>query len=216
MSRLVHTTRDHQPYLAPEELAAALAVCNVRDRALFYTMFELALRAGEPGMLRRDAWNPKRREIKVLRLKGSISATRGTTAALDSILRAWDEVRPASTWLFPGRDPVGPRGLARDSVRDLWRRAAERAQLSPRAAYVHILKHTRGTLLSSAGVKREAIAEEMGHKMATSTDRYLKVTEADRAKAQSATENIASLVLGSGENSEDSDKDGRNQGGKHR
>lgn len=188
-------TFDHQPYLTVEELRTALAACDARDRALFAAMVELAMRAGEPGLLRRTDWRDGRHEVYVRRLKGSKNGTLACSDELDRALRAWEAERPASAWLFPGRDRAGPRGLGRDTVRELWEQAATRAGLSPRARYVHILKHTRGTLLSAAGVKREAIGEAMGHAMLTSTDRYLKVTPEDRDRLHRVSAAIAAKVL---------------------
>lgn len=167
------THLDHQTHLTVGEVSALLKHCSSRDYALFFLMYELALRRSEPGLITRSHWTGS--EMYVTRKKGSLSKTRPLSLKLQKALKAWDAKRRAtSSWLFPGSRAGGMTG---EGVRSAFRTACLRAGLSNRADYPHILKHSRCTHLVEAGASREYIKEVAGHAMATSTDRYFHLTE---------------------------------------
>lgn len=189
--RKIRKRLDHQPFLSLQELRRLLGICFTRDRALFAAMYEFGLRASEPGRLRRQSYTGE--SIYVERVKGSRSGTRPVSQRLRTLLDLWLPGAPKSPWLFPGRDLA--KGLSMEGVRAAFRAAAARAGLSTRADYPHILKHSRATHLVSAGASRTYIQDVLGHTMASSTDRYFHLTEAERRAGDAASNDLIRQLL---------------------
>lgn len=194
MSRPIRKRRDRQLFLTLDELAKLLQVCNLRDRALFLLMYSLALRRAEPGLLRRKDYNARRGEITVVRQKGSISGTVRVSPEVQTALAEHLAAAPPSEFLFPGNDG----GLSGEAVKCAFKTACERAGLPARAAYPHILKHSRCTHLVDNGATREYVKFAAGHARASSTEFYFHLTERMRREGDEAGDKLLRQITKKG------------------
>ena len=182
--------RDHQRYLTVEELRRILDGCGSRDKALFFCMYELALRASEPGHLRWEDLQDGR--IHVRRGKGSNPGEFSVSKQLLDALQALPQPHDGPT--FPGRGQG--RGLSRFGVSVLWIAACRRAGISARAAYPHILKHTRCTHLADAGVEQKIRMHSAGWRSSGTADRYTHLTPRMVAEGERITAEAMRLIGG--------------------
>jgi integrase len=182
--------RDHQRYLTVEELRRILAACNPRDKALFLCVYELALRASEPGCLR---WEDlKGGRIHVRRGKGSDPGEFAVSKQLQDAIGALPQ--PHDGPIFPGRG--SGTGLSRFGVSALWIAACRRAGISERAWYPHILKHSRCTHLADAGVAQKVRMHIAGWRSSGTADRYTHLTPRMVAEGERITAEAMRLIGG--------------------
>jgi len=93
-------------------------------------------------------------------------------AALDII----DEL-PEGKWLIPGRN----LGDHLKNPHKVWKRILKHAGL-PLETRIHDLRHTAGSLAHDAGLSQKQIQILLGHKQASTTERYLHGRKGDGAK----------------------------------
>lgn len=86
------------------------------------------------------------------------------------------KAQPASEWLIPGRTAGEPM----QSPYGAWRTIKERAGI-PTTMRLHDLRHTAGSLGHLAGLSQLQIAEMLGHRQLSTTERYLHGVTGDRA-----------------------------------
>lgn len=86
------------------------------------------------------------------------------------------EAQPAGEWLIPGRTSGEPMR----SPYGAWRTIKARAGI-PASLRLHDLRHTAGSLGHMAGLSQRQIAEMLGHRQLSTTERYLHGVTGDRA-----------------------------------
>ena len=167
-------------YLTEEEIKALFKAIgdNVRDQAMFHTIYYRGLRASEVGMIRLEDYRADAGRLLFRRLKGS----RGGEYPLMPTERTWMNrwvrergIRPGP--LFPSRNH---RGISRWQIRRLMREYCQKAGISPEKAHPHALKHSCGTHLSDHGTDIALIQDHLGHKEIGNTKRYVEISNKRR------------------------------------
>jgi site-specific recombinase XerD len=167
-------------YLTTEEITAFFKVItDLRDRALFRTIYHRGLRAHEPGRLRLSDFHARDGRLLVARGKGS---TGGEYRLCDEELRSLRAyvryVRGVSAGpLFLSRNG---RALGRVQIWRLMQRYCKAAGIDPQKAHPHALKHSCGTHLAERGEDLLEIQDHMGHKNAANTRIYIDTTNKKR------------------------------------
>ncbi len=167
------------PYLTFDEMKRLLAaIKSKRDYALFLIAYRHGLRASEVGMLHVDDVELKRGRIQIRRLKGSHSGIHpmrpDEVKAVKAMLKHRDVLSPT---LFLSRlsQPISRRMLD-----VLIKNYATEAGIPQPKRHFHILKHSAGTHLSSAGADLRVIQDWLGHVNVQNTDGYTQITNKKR------------------------------------
>lgn len=177
--------------LEPEELLALLKTAKAHS-AKAHAMVLMAVRHGmrcsEVTGLRLGHLDLKTRQIRVERLKGSLTTVQMLERHPGQPLL--DEVRVLGTWLRErpndGSDYVfnsshGGR-LDRSSFYRLWRALAQAAELPTEKQHPHVAKHTLGSLLARQNASAFMVRQALGHKAISSSLVYSQVSDADASK----------------------------------
>lgn len=151
------------------------ALDDLRQRAIFLTIFCAGLRLGEACRLEVSDVDPERRQIKIRSSKGKKDRyTILFRENLEVLELYMSHYRPEKFLFFPLARP-GQRMNAR-RVQEMFSRAKQRAGITKRAT-VHTLRHTFATRMLGNGVNLLVIQRLLGHSSIMSTMRYLHLTE---------------------------------------
>lgn len=156
-------------FLTPEQVETFFAVItDIRDKALFCTMYHYGLRVGEAVLLRLQDVDIGGGQIYIRREKGGISGTRPLFRNTKHHLKAYLEVRqPTGSALFTSRQG----GLHRSRTQQLFRKYVQAAGL-PRRYPVRALRHSTFVHLLAAGLDVEFIQEHLGLQQVQNVIRY--------------------------------------------
>lgn len=127
------------------------------------------------------------RERMLLNLPDSKTGRRRivlSKAAMDII-----DKLPEGKWLIPGRS----LGQHMKNPHKVWKRILKHAGL-PLELRIHDLRHTAGSLAHDAGLTQKQIQILLGHKQASTTERYLHGRKGDNAKV---VDTLASVITSS-------------------
>lgn len=166
-------------YLTKEEVDRFLAAIprgNLRDRLLFDLIYRYGLRRAEAALLRRDQLADLSR-LWVARLKGGVSGAYPLHASTQRLLSAHLAANgnEESPYLFPSPQTHGA-ALSTSTIRLLFRRYAEAAELPRDRWRVHVLRHSIAVHLMNAGSDVADVQDWLGHRSITSTMVYARVT----------------------------------------
>jgi len=166
-------------FLTQEETKRLLAaIKSKRDYALFLIAYRHGLRASEIGLLEVDDIDLKQFTIFIRRLKGSHSGIHPIRPDEAKAVKAMLKERKAdSPYLFLSRlsQPISRRMLD-----VLMKNYATEAGIPQPKRHFHILKHSAGTHLSSAGADLRVIQDWLGHVNVQNTDGYTQITNKKR------------------------------------
>jgi site-specific recombinase XerD len=173
--------REKYVYLTKREVDLFFAqITNLRDRALFGTMYYFGLRASEVGLLLREYVNFRTRRIYIPRLKGGIPGEKVMTIDCRHLLQSYlQSRRDTLPYLFPSRNS---RPISRKRIDALFRRYATQAGLPPHKRHSHCLRHSIATHLLDAGQSLEYVQDHLGHKSIKSTGVYARISDAKRER----------------------------------
>ena len=161
-------------------------ITDLRDRALFGTMYYFGLRASEVGLLLREHVNLRTRRIYIPRLKGGIPGEKVMTADCRRLLQSsLQSRRDALPYLFPSRNA---RPISRKRIDALFRHYARQAGLPPHKRHSHCLRHSIATHLLDAGQSLEYVQDHLGHRSIKSTGVYAKISDAKRERVAAQIE----------------------------
>jgi site-specific recombinase XerD len=188
-----------QPKRLPEILSRTevgrffAAIPNVKHRTVLMTMYAAGLRVLEALHLQVRDVDSARQCLRVAQGKGQQDRYTLLPPTLLAQLRAyWRETRPASSWLFPGRDPT--RSLDATAVQRQCGPAARAARLAKRVT-THTMRHCFATHLLEAGTDLRTIQHLLGHHSLQTTAVYLHVVT-PRAGGTPSTDLLASAAVG--------------------
>ena len=156
---------------------------NLRDLALFKTMFVLGLRVQETVNLKLQDVEDYGDclGVKVHRVKSGVSREYDLNEDTSRLLRRWLKARSklensgANLFLFPGSE--GSRSLSRSTIQKAFKRYAERAGIrtGEEDFGVHVLRHSTAIYLLQKGWNLKDIKRRLGHSALASTMVYLEL-----------------------------------------
>jgi type 1 fimbriae regulatory protein FimB len=173
--------REKYTYLTTREVNLLFAqITDLRDCALFGTMYYFGLRASEVGLLLREYVNFRTRRIYIQRLKGGVPGEKVMTADCRRLLQRYlQSRRDALPYLFPSRNN---QPISRKRIDALFRHYATQAGLPPHKRHSHCLRHSIATHLIDAGQSLEYVQDHLGHRSIQSTGVYAKISDAKRER----------------------------------
>ena len=179
--------REKYTYLTTREVDLLFAqITDLRDCALFGTMYYFGLRASEVGLLLREYINFRTRRIYIPRLKGGVPGEKVMTADCRRLLQWYLQSRhDALPYLFPSRNT---RPISRKRIDTLYRHYATQAGLPPHKRHSHCLRHSIATHLIDAGQSLEYVQDHLGHRSIQSTGVYAKISDARRERVAAQLE----------------------------
>jgi len=147
---------------------------NVRDLLLFDLTYRHGLRRGEAALL--ELSDIKGDQIFIARLKGGDAHWHPLHPRSRQLLRAYLAVRPADRcpYLFRGKQRT-TRPLSEEAINYLFRRYATAAGLPKDLRHVHVLRHSIGVHLATAGWDIADVQWWLGHREIESTAIYFQV-----------------------------------------
>jgi site-specific recombinase XerD len=179
----------------PRRLPVVLSVAQVarlleevtefKHRVFCATLYGTGLRIGEACRIQTCDIDASRGVIHVRSAKGGTERLVGLKPALLRLLRTyWLHYRPAAPWLF-----ASPRGnhFSGSPINPALADAAKRAGIEKRVT-AHTLRHCFATHLIEEGTDLRVIQVLLGHASIKTTTRYVQVSAAMIAKAQSPLE----------------------------
>lgn len=186
----IETSRGLRKALTMDELHLLLQAAtrsSLRDHALVATMYDAALRSGEPGLLRISYMERlAEKQLWVFRQKGSESGYVALHPATVEVLSAWiDELypgtrKPPRRHIFPGYQR---RGLSRDRVLRIVKSLCSEAGLPAEVSYAHVLRNSRAQhMFEAAGEDPtvdgyrvlKAVQKLLGHRSLMTTMNYYR------------------------------------------
>jgi site-specific recombinase XerD len=181
------TPREKYVYLTRREIDLLFEqITDLRDRALFGTMYYFGLRASEVGLLLQEHVSFRTRRIYIPRLKGGIPGEKVMTSDCRRLLQNYLQGRRDTLpYLFPSRNY---RPISRQRIDTLYRRYASRASLPPHKRHSHCLRHSIATHLMDAGQSLEYVQDHLGHRSIQSTQVYAKISDARRERVAAQIE----------------------------
>jgi len=143
-----------------------------RDSCLILLIFRHGFRAGEATTLKWDAIDLESKQIKVNRLKKSLSGIHPLQPDEIEALITLRNLYPNSVYVFPAErgEHVSVRGLER-----MFTRAAEFAGLKIKI-HPHMVRHSTAGFLLEQGMAIQDIQKLLGHVNVANTIGYLPVT----------------------------------------
>ncbi len=179
--------REKYTYLTKREVDLLFEqITDLRDRALFGTMYYFGLRASEVGLLLQEHANFRTRRIYIPRLKGGVPGEKVMTADCRRLLQSYlQSRRDALPYLFPSRNN---QPISRKRIDALFRLYANQAGLPPHKRHSHCLRHSIATHLIDAGQSLEYVQDHLGHRSIKSTGVYAKISDAKRERVAAQIE----------------------------
>lgn len=189
----------------------AVAAEDPRTHALILLIYEAGLRREEPGQMRLsflDKLHEKPPRIYVWRQKKSLSGWVEVSAPTAKALSQWVEEayplrerRQRDSFVFPGgrRRGAAPIGLTGRTVYNLYKDAANRADLPPDLHHPHVLKASRVQHLLEHMTQQgldpwlalQSLAAIVGHSTAQTTIKhYIAETSLQRARVLDYTKKM--------------------------
>ena len=146
---------------------------DLRDRALFATIYHYGLRVSEATLLRLEDVDFERERILITRLKNGVGGERPLFSNTRDLLKAYLEVRlPMGSALFTGRQG----NLKSSRMQQLFSGYARAADLD-RSFSVHCLRHSIATHILEAGFDIKYVQDHLGHVNIQNTVIYAKITD---------------------------------------
>ena len=162
-----------------------------RDMTLMTVMYDLGLRVSElSGITVRDVRLDKPSHIVVMgkgEKQRAVPMHEGTARMLRGYMREWRLTTPdrMGCFLFPGRSRDGR--LTTPGVTYILQKYAgmigDRFPTVPPLITPHMLRHSKGMHLAREGVSVIYIRDLFGHEDISTTDRYIRATNAEKAMA---------------------------------
>ena len=164
-----HYTKDQA-----ERFFEAIPQENIRDLLLFDLMYRHGLRRGEAALLELGDFQGD--QMFVARLKGGEAHWHPLHSRSRQLLRAYLAVRPADRcpYLFRGKQR-GRYPLSEEAINYLFQRYATAADLPRELRHAHVLRHSIGVHLATAGWDIADVQWWLGHKDIESTAIYFQV-----------------------------------------
>jgi integrase/recombinase XerD len=148
------------------------ATDNIKHRAILMTAYSAGLRAGEITKLKASDIDSARMAIRVEKGKGGKDRyTLLSNRALEVLREYWRIYRPKQ-WLFPG---YSNKPMSTVNLHYIYTRALKKAGINISRG-IHTLRHCFATHLLEDKVDIRTIQVLMGHKLITTTARYLTMT----------------------------------------
>jgi site-specific recombinase XerD len=157
-----------------ESFFAAIPEENVRDLLLFDLMYRHGLRRGEAALL--EVGDIKGNQLFVARLKGGDAHWHPLHPRSRQLLRAYLAVRPPDRcpYLFRGKQR-SRRPLSEEAINYLFQRYAAAADLPQDLRHAHVMRHSIGVHLATAGWDIADVQWWLGHKDIESTAIYFQI-----------------------------------------
>jgi len=157
-----------------ERFFAAIPEENVRDLLLFDLAYRHGLRRGEAALIELD--DVQGDQIWIARLKGGEGHWHPLHRRTKQLLHAYLAVRPPDRcpYLFRGRQR-GRYPLSEETISYLFQRYATAADLPHDLRHAHVLRHSIGVHLATAGWDIADVQWWLGHKDIESTAIYFQV-----------------------------------------
>jgi integrase/recombinase XerD len=175
---------EHIPYAKkPKELPVVLSreevfeffdlAQSVKHRTILMTLYGTGTRISEALALQVQDVDSRRMLVHIRHGKGARDRYVPLSEVLLEQLRCyWRQVRPPSSWLFPGQSPENPLGKA--AIQRLCTKTRRRASLAKKVT-PHTFRHSFATHHLEAGTDLKTIQVWMGHKSLRTTSVYLHV-----------------------------------------
>jgi len=181
--------------LSRDEVARFFAaIPNLKHRTVLMTMYAAGLRLLEALHLRVADVDSARQCLRIEQGKGQKDRyTLLPPTLLEQLRTYWKATRPASLWLFPGRDRQ--QLLNATAVQRQCGPAAGRAGLAKRVT-THTMRHCFATHLLEAGTDLRTIQQLLGHRSLQTTALYLHVVTPQQGLPRT-TDLLAGSGLGS-------------------
>ncbi len=178
--------------------AASLRNAAIRDQdGLLHLFVEFglgaAMRHGEILRVRYDQIDFDARRIYLARAKSGAREQPITPNLAAHIAAARERATDKAGWIFPSQRK-GEDATHRLSMAKQFKRAVERAGLSPRRVTPHVMRHTAITRLVQAGVDLPTIQKISGHKTLLMVMRYVHIHGAHIDKAISALDTTTAAI----------------------
>lgn len=164
------------------------ALCMLRYRTYFWTVYSLGLRRTEALHLQVTDIDSARMVVHVHRGKGAKDRLVPLPASTLSLLREYWRTHQNPRWLFPftpktqGQPKLSDRPMSNSTVQRVMQKVV--AQLALRKGVTtHTLRHSYATHLLEAGVNIRLIQEYLGHSSIQTTMIYLHLTSASHERA---------------------------------
>jgi site-specific recombinase XerD len=168
--------------LTADEVRALMGACSkkaptgIRDRALICLLWRGQLRLNEALALKVGDFDPAACSVRVLHGKGDAARVVAIDPQAADVLTAWLQCRKALG--LNGHRPIfctlRGKPLKDAQVREMLPRRARRAGIEKRV-HAHGLRHTGASELAQEGVPLLEIRDQLGHRWAATTERYLHV-----------------------------------------
>lgn len=157
-----------------ERFFASIAEENIRDLLLFDLMYRHGLRRGEATLL--ELGDIQGDQIWIARLKGGEAHWHPLHRHSRKLLRAYLAVRPADhcPYLFRGKQR-SRYPLSEEAINYLFHRYATAAGMPRELRHAHVLRHSIGVHLATAGWDIADVQWWLGHKDIESTAIYFQV-----------------------------------------
>jgi len=163
-----------------------LAEDNLRNKALFMTMYGAGLRLGEAANLKVSDIDSDKGRIFIRKGKGGRDRyALLSKKALEALRAYWVDTQPKE-WLF-----VTKKGtkMTEKSIQDAWRSIVRRSGI-PKRINVHLLRHCFAVHMLDEGNDIFAIKNLLGHVSINSTMWYLQMNDSKTLKLKSPLDNM--------------------------
>jgi site-specific recombinase XerD len=163
-----------------------LADDNLRNKALFMTIYGAGLRLGEAANLKVCDIDSEKGRIFIRKGKGGRDRyALLPKKALEALRAYWVETQPKE-WLFVTKQGTK---ITEKAITDAWKAIVKRSGI-PKRINVHLLRHCFAVHMLDEGNDIFAIKKLLGHVSINSTMWYLQMTDAKTLKLKSPLDNM--------------------------
>jgi len=162
---------------------------NLRNKAIFMTIYGSGLRLSEAANLRVDDIDSKGGRIFVRKGKGGRDRyAMLPQKTLDVLREYWTDAQPKD-WLFLTKRGTKMTG---EGIRDAWNAVVKRSGI-PKRITVHMLRHCFATHLLNEGNNVFAIKRLLGHVRIDTTTWYLQLADSETLKLKSPLDTMKEI-----------------------
>jgi integrase/recombinase XerD len=172
-------------------------VKNIKHKAIFITAYSAGLRINEVRMLKPDAIDSDRMQIRVDNGKGKKARLTLLSPALLAQLRDYYRMYRPSKYLFEGQQAGVP--ISQRTIQAVFFDCVKRSGIT-KAVTFHSLRHSFATHLLEQGANLRLIQQLLGHHSLKTTSVYLHLSCFDPKQISSPFDNLTAQPYGQPQN----------------
>lgn len=177
--------------LSVDEIQRMFDACkNLKHKVILALLYSCSLRVSELINLKWKDIDRSRMIINIIQAKGKKDRQVGLNQKLvDLLTEYWREYK-SKEYVLNGQFPEKQLQYSERSVGEVIKQLADKAGISNKRVYTHLMRHTSATHMVEKGIDINLIQKLLGHSNVKTTNVYLHISHNHISKIQTPLEDI--------------------------